>query len=502
MLFMREKTVQHSGLAGECRLLLHRIKEGDTKARLNPESFSGQHDREAAQAINEALDQFRKEAEDARIRLDLVKDAIKVGLWEMHVVADDPVNPNNEFIWSDEFRRMLGYSDEQDFPNRLDSWSSKLHPDDYQQTVDAFYAHLTDRTGQTPYDVVYRLKTKSGEYRWFKANGSTIRDEKGTPIRVVGALFDIHEEKLRQEEMEFLMNRFNLIMQVLTEAPWDMTIFDGDIDKNELWFSHQFRKVLGFTDERDFPNAFESFFNQLHPDDREPFTTSFSNALNDYTGRTPFAIDYRLKLKSGEYRWFHARGAVQRDEKGVPLRVAGTIRDISLEKNKEEMVKNITTQIDQLSQAINEMTEGIESVASHAQELASAQEKSAQAATQVKKSTDETQVISNFIREIAEQTNLLGLNAAIEAARAGEEGRGFGVVADEVRKLATNSAEATNNIEASLNQMKELIDQILEHIANMSSMTETQAALTEELNASIEEINSMAQSLANYAKSI
>src|SRR5690606_29755218 len=137
------------------------------------------------------------------------------------------------------------------------------------------------------------------------------------------------------------------------------------------------------------------------------------------------------------------------------------IRDISLEKNKEEMVKNITTQIDQLSQAINEMTEGIESVASHAQELASAQEKSAQAATQVKKSTDETQVISNFIREIAEQTNLLGLNAAIEAARAGEEGRGFGVVADEVRKLATNSAEATNNIEASLNQMKELIDQIL-----------------------------------------
>lgn len=89
MLFMREKTVQHSGLAGECRLLLHRIKEGDTKARLNPESFSGQQDREAAQAINEALDQFRKEAEDARIRLDLVKDAIKVGLWEMHVVADE-----------------------------------------------------------------------------------------------------------------------------------------------------------------------------------------------------------------------------------------------------------------------------------------------------------------------------------------------------------------------------------------------------------------------------
>jgi len=122
-------------------------------------------------------------------------DASNIGLWDMSVIAGDPVNPSNEFWWSDHFRRMLGFRDTSDFPNVLDSWASRLHPDDSGWVLEAFAAHLNDRTGRTPYDVQYRLQLKSGDYRWFRASGSTRRDSSGVPVRVAGALVDIHEEK-------------------------------------------------------------------------------------------------------------------------------------------------------------------------------------------------------------------------------------------------------------------------------------------------------------------
>ncbi|KWT10855.1 hypothetical protein AL047_00025 [Pseudomonas syringae pv. broussonetiae] len=49
-------------------------------------------------------------------RFDLVNRASSEGLWDMEVVAGDPVNPNNRFWWSQQLRTLLGFNDERDFP--------------------------------------------------------------------------------------------------------------------------------------------------------------------------------------------------------------------------------------------------------------------------------------------------------------------------------------------------------------------------------------------------
>jgi methyl-accepting chemotaxis protein len=70
---------------------------------------------------------------------------------------------------------------------------------------------------------------------------------------------------------------------------------------------------------------------------------------------------------------------------------------------------------------------------------------------------DATATVDDFVRvisEIASQTNLLALNAAIEAARAGSAGRGFAVVAQEVRALAEQSADAADEVTASVRNIR------------------------------------------------
>ena len=131
----------------------------------------------------------------------LANDALGIALWDMDVVVDDPVSPDNKITWSQDLRDLLGFSDEHDFPNTIDALASRFHPDDSEKTFAAFAAHFNDRSGETPYNIEYRLMHKNGEYRWFHGFGDTMRDSAGVPLWVAGAVLDIDERKKTQNQL-------------------------------------------------------------------------------------------------------------------------------------------------------------------------------------------------------------------------------------------------------------------------------------------------------------
>lgn len=321
-------------------------------------------------------------------------------------------------------------------------------------------------------------------------------------MSVLTVVTEIHTQKTTTDFLNDFHQKHVLINKVLKEAFWDMTVIQGDPvnPQNEFWWSPQFRQVLGYKDENDFPNIMSSWSDKLHFEDKGAAMNAFAAHLLDHSGRTPFDINYRLKLKSGEYRWFHATGATLRDNLGAPLRVAGVIQDIHEELMKAQHLETMNEKFAHLSQSIDGMVNGISSITDHAQKLAVTQEHTLIAANKVQLATNETEEISKFIKSIADQTNLLGLNASIEAARADEHGQGFNVVATEVRKLATHSSEATKKIDMSLSEMSSSVVSITDQMSKISELAQNQAALTEELSASADEINAMTQIMLKMSK--
>lgn len=124
--------------------------------------------------------------------LALVNESIHSALWYFEC------NENGEIVhvnWSHAFRQILGYHDILDFPNKLDSWSNLLHPEDHDRVMQLLLETIADKTNTTKYNVEYRLKMQDGQYQWFRASAEVIRRLDGSANRIAGIISNIDAEK-------------------------------------------------------------------------------------------------------------------------------------------------------------------------------------------------------------------------------------------------------------------------------------------------------------------
>jgi len=140
------------------------------------------------------IEQSLKESEE---RLKLAIAGADDGIWDWDVRT-------NTVYYSSRFKALIGYTEEEEFPDILNSFVDHLHPDDYEDALNAINNHLDNHV---PYDIEYRLRTKSGKYCWFRARGQALRDDNGKATRMSGSIRDIDDKKKMEIELAQYQNR-------------------------------------------------------------------------------------------------------------------------------------------------------------------------------------------------------------------------------------------------------------------------------------------------------
>jgi chemotaxis protein methyltransferase CheR len=126
------------------------------------------------------------------------------GFWDWDLLSDS-------VFYSDRFRDILGNSTEE-FSGTIDSFRSRLHPEDAEAIWAAIERHLQERV---PYKVEYRLQTKSGHYLWFLARGQAIWNTEGKAIRMSGSIQDITERKQAELNLQVALSEIKELKEKL-----------------------------------------------------------------------------------------------------------------------------------------------------------------------------------------------------------------------------------------------------------------------------------------------
>jgi methyl-accepting chemotaxis protein len=163
----------------------------------------------------------------------------------------------------------------------------------------------------------------------------------------------------------------------------------------------------------------------------------------------------------------------------------------------------VSTKVTEIVAATQQLSESIDSAMNSVQQAESAIDTAARrahlASTTIEslaQTADKIGDVAVFIDEVARQTNLLALNATIEAARAGNAGRGFAVVASEVKSLASQTAKATGDITARIEEVRRRTSEVVHAIRDITETSEKAASHASAITRAVTEQNRVTASIS------
>ena len=148
-------------------------------------------------------------------------------IWEWDLVT-------NDIVWNEGIQNHFNYTTDT-IPRHASAWEEKVHPEDYDRVVNGL--HATIKNKQQRWEEEYRFRCGNGSYRYIFDRGYVIYNEQQKPVRMIGAIQDIHQEKEYQQEIKKL--------SLVAEKTQNAVVIT---DKNDCieWVNEGFTRLTGW----------------------------------------------------------------------------------------------------------------------------------------------------------------------------------------------------------------------------------------------------------------
>lgn len=245
---------------------------------------------------------------------------------------------------------MLGYSKEDILPTNQE-WLDRIHPDDQLAVAKIMQDYLEGES--EIYRVEYRLRCKNGSYKWILGRGMLVsRSKDGKPLRMIGTHADITERKQVQEALQEKEQIFSHSQRIGSIGSWSLNVATG-----YLTWSDEMYRIFGVTPET-FGHTVTAIDDLILPED----LALKNNWLNDcLRGITMQELIFRIRLPNDTIRFICSSGKLQYDAMNKPLRLVGSMQDITARKYQEQQSRRHIKQLSHVTRLglMEEMASGI-----------------------------------------------------------------------------------------------------------------------------------------------
>jgi diguanylate cyclase (GGDEF)-like protein/PAS domain S-box-containing protein len=158
-----------------------------------------------------------------------------------------------------------------------------------------------------------------------------VRGDDGTTEALIGIVLDETDRVRSDREQQESVSRYELAARAANDGLWDW-----NLRSNRCYFSARWKTILGYLPE-EFGTDPDDWLAHVLAVDRDAFREHIDAHLSGRIGQV--VHEHRIRRSDGEIRWVRVRGIAERDDEDRPVRIAGSITDITGERTAQETLR-------------------------------------------------------------------------------------------------------------------------------------------------------------------